>query len=259
MRFVVGVDLGQARDYTAVAIAEREDAERFWGIRYLKRFELGTPYPEIVEQVRGLMNRSPLRGESVLAVDATGVGRPVFDLLRKAGMGCRVTGIGITGGDVVTPDRALSGYRVPKRDLVGILQLLFQQRRLRISGKLREAEVLLKELKNFKVRISDTTGHDSYGAWRSGEHDDLVLAAGIGIWLGNRYMPLPPGPPEDVPPVGPLVREFFAGLTNGQRTTNPDLFAVGDYKFSPTSGDLGGLDLHAGPARSAIRVSRRNL
>lgn len=259
MRFVVGVDLGQARDYTAVAIAERHEAERIWAIRYLKRFELGTPYPEIVEQVRVLMSQNPLRGESVLAVDATGVGRPVFDLLRRAGMGCRVTGIGITGGDTVTPDRALSGFRVPKRDLVGTLQLLLQQRRIKIAPRLREAEVLLKELRDFKVRISDATGHDSYGAWRSGEHDDLVLAAGIGIWLGNRYMPLPPGPPEEVRPVGALVKEFFAGLTNNQRTPSPDLFAVGDYTFSPMSGDLGGLDLHAGPSRSAIRVSRKNL
>lgn len=257
MRFVVGVDLGQVRDFTAVAIAERQDEERVWGIRYLKRFELGTPYPDIVEQLRVLMNHSPLRGASVLAADATGVGRPVFDLLRKAGMGCRVTGIGITGGDVVTPDRALSGFKVPKRDVVGILQLLLQQRRLRISRRLREAEILLKELKDFKVRISDSTGHDSYGAWRTGEHDDLVLAAGIGIWLGNRYRPLPPGPPEDGPPVGPLARQFIAGLTTDQRTPNPDVFAVGSYTYSSTSSDLGGLDMHAGPNRSAIRLYRK--
>lgn len=254
MRFAVGVDLGQVRDFTAIAIAERLDAERVWAIRHLQRFELGTPYPEIVEEVRVLMNRSPLRGESVLAVDATGVGRPVFDLLRLAGMGCRVTGILITGGDVATPDKALSGYKVPKRDIVGILQLLFQQRRLKISPRLREAEAFLKELRDFKVRISDSTGNDSYGAWRSGEHDDLVLAAGIGIWLGNRYMPLPPGPPEPVIPAGSLVRKFFDGLVPDPYLPSPDLFAVGDYRSG--KGGTAPADIRSGFAGTAVRTRR---
>lgn len=33
----------------------------------------------------------------------------------------------------------------------------------------------------FKVKIS-TSGHDSYEAWREGDHDDLVLAALLALW-----------------------------------------------------------------------------
>lgn len=230
MKFVCGVDLGQARDYTAVAVAERMAAERVWAVRYLERYPLGTSYPDIVERIRFLMNRSPLRGDSQLAVDATGVGRPVFDLLRLGGIGCRVAGISIHGGDTVLPDRALSGYRVPKREIVSILQLLLQQRRIKIAPGLRDAETLLKEMQAFKVHISESTGHDSYGTWRSGEHDDLVLAVGLAIWLGQRYMPLPAGPPEELTPLGPLAMDFFSRLSDDQGTCNPDLFAVGDYR-----------------------------
>lgn len=254
MKYSVGVDLGQARDYTAIAIAERQECERLWAIRYLKRFELGTPYPDIVEELRFLMNQFPLLGDSILAVDATGVGRPVFDLLRQAKLGARVTGISITGGDVVTTDRALSGYNVPKRDIVALLQLFLQQRRIKIAPMLREAQILLKELKDFRVRISDSTGHDSYGAWRSGEHDDLVLAAGIAVWFGNRTKPLPPGPPEELPPVGSLAREFFEGLVPEKTAPNPDLIAVGDYRPSRGGGLIA--DIQHGLRGALIRTRR---
>lgn len=246
MRFVCGVDLGQARDYTAVAIVERQAAERVWAVRYLERYPLGTPYPETVERVEALMNRPPMRGDSQLVLDATGVGRPVFDLFRRGGMGRRVVGITIHGGDAVVLDRALSGYRVPKRDIVGTLDLHLQQQRLKIAPGLRDADVLLKELQNYKIHISDS-GHDSYGTWRSGDHDDLVLAVGLAIWVGQRYMPLPPGPPEAVTPIGPLAKEFFSGLEPQAFLQDPDQFAMGNFDAG-----IG----HAGPGRTKIRIGR---
>ncbi len=48
-------------------------------LRYLKRFALGTPYPEVVDEVRRLL-QTPLLSGSVLAVDQTGVGRPVVEI-----------------------------------------------------------------------------------------------------------------------------------------------------------------------------------
>jgi hypothetical protein len=36
------------------------------------------------------------------------------------------------------------------------------------------------------MKISLTTGHDSYGAWREGTHDDLVLALACSLWAGER-------------------------------------------------------------------------
>jgi hypothetical protein len=32
------------------------------------------------------------------------------------------------------------------------------------------------------MKIDLTTGHDSYGQWREGQHDDLVLAVALATW-----------------------------------------------------------------------------
>lgn len=248
MDYFVGVDLGQAQDFTAVAVLERQVYERAWAIRHLERLPLKTSYPDVVERIRGLMHRRPLLGNAQLVIDATGVGRAVFDIFRKAGMGCRVAGVTIHGGDAVTSDGSLSGYRVPQREIISTVQLLLQQRRLKIAPAIPAAELLIKELDSFQVRISDATAHLSFGNWRTGEHDDLVFAVGLAAWLGQRFQPLPPGPPELRPPVGQLVRDFFEGLEPDRRSVNPDDFALGDYRPFP--------DRHS-PAVSGHRPAAR--
>ena len=115
-----------------------------------------------------------------MAVDATGVGRPVIDMIRDAHLPASVYAITLTGGDAVTRDGM--ERHVPKRDVASTIAVLLQTRRLRISRQLKEAETLLRELLNFRVKIS-LAGHDSYEAWREQEHDDLVLAVGLAAWL----------------------------------------------------------------------------
>ncbi len=83
------VDLGQAQDFTAVAVVERVEIVGAWDpmmvayrryaelrTRFLERMELGTPYPEVVRRVREITRPADLRGRCRLAVDSTGVGRP---------------------------------------------------------------------------------------------------------------------------------------------------------------------------------------
>jgi len=186
-KFFVGLDLGQAQDYTALVAIERK-AYRYdprpyeYHIRHLERPKLGTPYPAIVEQVQALMRSRQLLNQATLVVDATGVGRPVVDLFRKAGL--RPVAITITGGNAVTVGGG--GFHVPKRDLVTTLQVLFQSGRLKVAGRLPLAPVLIEELLNFKVKINVKTAHDSYEAWREGVHDDLVLAAALACWYGEK-------------------------------------------------------------------------
>jgi len=213
---VIGADLGQAADYTAIVVVEpqtlpviRTDTiygdritrlrpvfrlpdgtETFkhppvvYAVPHVARLNLGTRYTEVVEELKRVRARVPC---STLAVDATGVGRAVIDLIVGAGLSC--TAITITGGDEVTSKG--SEYRVPKRDLVGCAQVLFQNRRLNISRKLPLSEVLFRELLNFKVKIDTRTAHDSYGAWREGVHDDLVLALCIALWVAERSSCVP--------------------------------------------------------------------
>ncbi len=55
---------------------------------------------------------------------------------------------------------------------------------MKIAAALPEAETLLRELEGFRVRIS-AAGHDTYGAWQDGAHDDLVLAVALACWYGE--------------------------------------------------------------------------
>jgi hypothetical protein len=149
-------------------------------LRHLERFELGTPYPEIVERVGAMLRTEPLRGRRcALVVDSTGVGAGVVDMFVHAGL--YPIPVTIHGGDTVHYQRP--GYRVPKRDLVGAVQILLQSERLKIVRSLPEAAILRSELQNFRVKIDPRTAHDSYSHWREAEHDDLVLATALAAWF----------------------------------------------------------------------------
>ena len=183
VKYFVGVDLGQANDFTALALLERkkENEETVYHLRRLERIR-NAPYPDIVDKVTALMSSPALKNEAFLVVDGTGVGSPVVDLFRRAGL--NPWAIMIHGGDrVVLEGRT---YRVPKRDLVGVLQVLLQNGRLKISWKLKLAQVLSGEMLNFKVKIDPKTAHDSYSAWREQDHDDLLLATAMAAWMGER-------------------------------------------------------------------------
>lgn len=194
-KFFLGLDLGQAQDYTALAVVERkvfcyEAKPDEYHIRHLERPKLGIPYPAIVERVQNLLKSDQLWGRTALVVDKTGVGAPVVDMFRKAGL--RPVAITITGGNSVAPGDG--GYHVPKRDLVTALQVLFQTGRLKVAAELADARLLVEELLNFKVKINVKTAHDSYEAWREGIHDDLVLAAALACWYGERHKKMTPVP-----------------------------------------------------------------
>ena len=160
-----------------------------YDVRHALRFPLGTPYPQIVDDVARLLHQPPLVGNVRLVIDATGVGRPVVDMFyRHPERRFPVVPVVITTGDTVT--KGEDGYlRVPKRDLVGAVQVELQNKRLRFPDpkKLPTVDVLTHELSHFRVTIS-AAGHDSYEAWRTRDHDDLVLALAVTLWYGvTRY------------------------------------------------------------------------
>jgi len=188
--FFVGLDLGQKRDFSALAVVERVEARLAWmgpapplGVRYLERMELGTPYPDVVDRVCEILQDPKMLGQSHLVVDATGVGAPVLDLLRRARVRANITAVTITGGD-----RAHSSgdqWHVPKRELLTGLESLLECGELRIAGKLREAARLVKEFESMQVEARVN------GRWKmggEGEHDDLVLALSLACWRAKRPM-----------------------------------------------------------------------
>lgn len=210
-RWWIGVDLGQSRDYSAITAMQIrgtghtfEDETGFGvyqtapihiDVRHAERLPLGTPYPAVVERCHEIQRQ--IGEPSALVVDATGVGRPVLDMMVERGLD--PIGVTLTGGGRVVPPE--EGYRVPilsvpKRDVVGVLVVALQNHRLKIAAGLPFAGDLIHELQNFRVSIS-ASGHDSYAAWREADHDDLVLALGVAAWLAD-YHYANPGPADYV-------------------------------------------------------------
>lgn len=181
--FFVGLDLGQANDYTAVAVIERLPEGTAYHVRHLERVR-GIAYPAIVDKVSKMMESPLLKSNAVLVIDQTGCGRPVFDMFTDAKLD--PIGVSIHGGDAATHDGR--AWRVPKRDLVGCLQVLLQSSRLKVASKLELGSILQQEMLNFKVKIDPLTAHDSYSAWREQDHDDLVLAVALACWWGEQYI-----------------------------------------------------------------------
>jgi hypothetical protein len=123
----MGVDLGQTADYTAITILE-ERVENSYDVRFLERLR-NTPYPAIVRRLDHLVKRLPERPD--MAVDATGVGRPVIDMIKDANLDASVYPITLTGGDAVSTGGM--ERHVPKRDVASTIAVLLQTGRLRIA------------------------------------------------------------------------------------------------------------------------------
>jgi hypothetical protein len=188
----VGLDLGQVSDFSALVILERRGntpKDYTFDCKYLKRWELRTPYPQIVDDCVKIVNNPQLtqnvRDKTFLSIDSTGCGMPIADLFRRAPMKAHLVPIYITGGTDVTRDGAVR--RVPKRILVANTAIALQSGKLQISKKLALADTLIAELQNFKAKIT-ASGNDTYGAgadWRTNSHDDLVLALALALWTAN--------------------------------------------------------------------------
>ncbi len=185
----IGLDLGQSNDYTGLSLLKDVIDKARGRIYHLRRLERvrGASYPDIVDKVAALMQSPALEGSTALIVDQTGVGAPVVDLLRKAGL--KPVAVFIHGGDAVTHEGL--NYRVPKRDLAGVVKVLLQNNRMEVSDQLKLSSVLQQELLNFNYKLNPLTAHDSYGCWREGLHDDLVLAVALAAWWAEVGMPKP--------------------------------------------------------------------
>lgn len=183
--WMVSVDLGQASDYTAISIASKSPCQ----VVRLERPELGTSYMAIAARV-GAIVRSPALSLGVdLLIDATGVGRPVVELIRQAchGVPVRLVPILITGGAHVTRDDK-GFWHVPKPVLVASLQVALQEQTLSIVKTLPMSSILAKEMQTFQMQIR-TSGATSFEALRTRDHDDLVLAVAQQAWWMARQRP----------------------------------------------------------------------
>ena len=56
---------------------------------------------------------------------------------------------------------------------------------MQVARSLPDAGVLLREMHNFRVKIT-AAANETFSPWREGDHDDLVLAVAVAVWQGER-------------------------------------------------------------------------
>lgn len=201
----IGVDIGQRRDPSAIAVAERlernrpdlpEVKEQYYPIRHLERVPLDTSYPDVaarvIEIVERLQERDTPPYKIIVALDVTGVGRGVSDILKEPLKRRRVelTNVTLTAGMQLTGELGRGDVSLGKEELVSRLQALFQTGRVLVPEGHPEAEAMARELEDFEIRVN-TKGNMQSGAFKTGAHDDLVVALALatlppakrrGIW-----------------------------------------------------------------------------
>jgi hypothetical protein len=198
-RLFIGVDLGQICDFSTLAVVERVERMGEWDpvvfawekrtilrLRYLERIPLGTPYPDVVRRVSDVARHVAAEGLCDLVVDGTGVGRPVVDLLRRSGLPCRLRPVIVTGG--INESDSNGFHHIPKKDLITGLQVALQQGSLQIAAGLKFGPALVAEMAEMRVKIT-SPGHEQFGAWREGSHDDLVFAVALACWAARKAYP----------------------------------------------------------------------
>ena len=184
--FTLGLDLGQANDFSALAVVEhvwRYAPNSTDGVRIrhfevvaLRRWDLGTPYPRIVQDVAEGMVSGPLSAQGVLLFDATGVGRAIGDLFAEQWRSGRM-------GDY--PPVPVTFTQESKADMVSTVLVAAQRGRLHIANRLPLASVLEEELTRFRQKIR-ATGSTSieYGGGTEG-HGDLATGLFLAMKFGD--------------------------------------------------------------------------
>jgi len=207
----IGVDVGQIHDPTAIAVAEvsqlhdgrwkhiqprrayfdamgqfvpQHDADPVtvseYTIRHIERVPLNTSYPDVAKRLADMLCKPVFYRRKVrVLIDVTGVGRPVYDDLRKEASlrhesrEAWIKPISFTHGEKYNRGTGA----LAKAFLVSRLQSLLQSNRVH-APETREVKIMLDELRVYEIKVNQD-GSDTYGAFKVGTHDDLATALGL--------------------------------------------------------------------------------
>jgi len=190
---LLGLDLGQSADPSALTVTEQRtplyedlsgdvehEGEPSYAVRWIERFDLGTPYREVVKRVAAV-KRAPETGRSpMLVMDATGVGAPVTEMFEDEGLAPEQ--IVFTSGDRVTSEGRV--HRVPKKDLATTVQSLLQSGRIQIAEGLDGAAQLVTEMKRFRVKYTEA-GNARFEHANESDSDDVLLSLACALWFAR--------------------------------------------------------------------------
>lgn len=183
-RYVVAVDLGMVGSPSVIVVIELGERElgfdaaavamkirKVYQVRWMETVPLGTAYCDVVKRVKELVTSEALAGRCDVVVDSTGVGGSVIQDFRKAGLGCPVVKMVITGGENAGGERM--DRTVPRKDLLHAVRGALDQEELEVAG----------ELKELGAWTAEMSGIHCQGTAQGS--DDLAMALGMGVWWGR--------------------------------------------------------------------------
>ena len=154
--YTMGVDLGTVNDYTVCTVIDRDTNK----VVHIDRFK-GIDYPLQKQHIIAKASRYNAR----VIIDATGVGKPIYEDLRNDG--------------VFVEDFTFSGKS--KEELIGKLIVFVNEKYIQIP----DYEPLIDELKSFQFQLYNERGdllkYIRYEAPK-GFHDDCVMSLALAVW-----------------------------------------------------------------------------
>jgi hypothetical protein len=244
----IGCDLGKSYDYTAIVGLERVRVTEFdkwreapktaridlnnpmsalepvfnvsreYHVRLIERVRLGTSYTDVVRHLLNVVERPTIKEKKpVIALDRSGIGAAVLDMLSEAGLK-DVIAITATGGSTISEDGNL--WNVPKTEMVALTKSCFGRKILKIAKGLKDSDAFTRELENFVLKRTES-GNLQYEATTG--HDDLVSALNLALWVASQR--------EVIPMVAPIEikKEWGDGFRIGRRAGR------GSYSMTNTS------------------------
>ena len=154
-------------------------------VREIRRFR-GVGYPRVIAKIEKFLCSQPFsrkRPITGIVADRTGVGLPPIQEMAERRIAPDAA-VFIHGGHQDSIDsKTPTFHSVAARNLGATAQGLAEKGQLKFNPALPLAKVAQRELENFRVNISPTSAHESYGApKREGEHDDTVYATALACW-----------------------------------------------------------------------------
>lgn len=183
--YIISMDPAQLHDYSALAVLEKTDtAYRILSLKHKQHL----PYTEIVEWAKKVFLNpqfsKDVTSPPVFVLDIGGVGMAIKDMMTAAKV--ETVGIQYTGGAAVS--REGDNWHVSKSFIVGKFLAAWDEGRVLMPSGASFLDMFQGELRAFRGEMS-AQGRAKFEA-EQGEHDDLVMAVGQGVWYGEQAGPV---------------------------------------------------------------------
>jgi hypothetical protein len=198
--FLFGFDFGKRRDnaaiiglrrtplpnYVAPTNEEAEDDPLLLRIIHAQLAPLHTEYHALAEHAAHIAQRPRYQGRVQFVLDVNGPGEPAVEIFeRQPGLEEILWLINTSAGQTARRVEKTMRFSVPKKDLKDAVKVNLQRRRL-VANPLdaHDMEALRLQLFAFKMKVK--AGKVTMEAQTESDHDDLVMALAMPVWLSGQ-------------------------------------------------------------------------